>query len=90
MDLVEDDDGGLRLGAEKQLGVVQAACIGGQIAIEIDGIGQHARQSGLSDASDACQPDDWALFPGGVDTAQPERAFNHEYIINKWAAICQL
>jgi len=82
VDLVEDDDGGFGLGPEKELGILEAPRVGGQVAIDVDRIGQHPRQGRLSDAADPSQPDDRAFFPSILNTLQPIRAINHEFIIN--------
>ena len=82
VDLVEDDDGGFGLGPEKKLGILEAPRVGGQVAIDVDGIGQHPRQGRLPDPADPGQPDDRALFPSVMDTLQPIGTINHEFIIN--------
>lgn len=79
---VEHDHGPAPPPAEKELGVGQGAGGRRQVAVQVDGVGQHAGQRGLAHPPNAGQPDDRSLGPRALDPLQPQGTPNRRRILH--------
>jgi hypothetical protein len=81
MNLVQHQHRIRRLGVEKQLRILQRARRRGQIAVQVQRIGQHPGNRRFAHSPHTGQPDDRPLCPGLLNSLQPERAFDHVIIL---------
>ena len=79
---VEHDHGPPPLAAEKEFGIGQGTRGGRKVAVQVDDIGHHAGQGGLSHPPNAGQPDDWPLGPRALDSLHPQGTPNHRRILH--------
>lgn len=83
VDFVENDDVSLGEGVEEGFGFGEPPGGGGEVAVEVFRSGEHFGERGFTDATDAGEPYDGALFPGGEDFLMPEGALKHGTVLNK-------
>ena len=75
--LVQNEHRTGRLTVEEQLGIGEHPFHGGQIAVQMERIGQHAGECRLADAPDTGEPDDRTAGPRAEDAIQPRLSAHH-------------
>src|SRR5207247_1524213 len=86
MQLVEDDDATAGLRPVEKLRILESPLHGGEVAVEVNRIREHACEGCLPYPPDTGQPDDGALPPGRTDALEPECANDHGNVFIIWSS----
>ena len=82
MDLVEHDGSPGRLPGKERFGVSKCPSGGGQVAVQVERIGQHPGERRLPDAPHAGKPDDGPPGPRATHPFEPDRTTNHMAVLD--------